>query len=103
MRSTLRKLEQFREDLLLMAGDLNVSLEPQLDTSTGSSSLPHHSLRGNKEALQGSGLMDSWRVLHPAERDYSYFSTVHKSGNKDDGVIRPRTHIDLHKAPPIPT
>ncbi|CAH2254652.1 Hypothetical predicted protein [Pelobates cultripes] len=58
LRSTLHKLEQFREGLLVVAGDLNVALDPQLDTSTGASSLPTHCLRDIKEALRGSGLVD---------------------------------------------
>ncbi|CAH2315928.1 Hypothetical predicted protein [Pelobates cultripes] len=44
LRSTLHRLEQFREGLLMVAGDLNMALEPRLDTSWGTSLIPHQNL-----------------------------------------------------------
>ncbi|CAH2224769.1 Hypothetical predicted protein [Pelobates cultripes] len=41
---TLTKLERFREGLLVMAGDLNLPLDPQMDTSRGQSAIPTHCL-----------------------------------------------------------
>ncbi|CAH2325081.1 Hypothetical predicted protein, partial [Pelobates cultripes] len=37
---TLAKLETFREGLLVLGGDLNVPLDPRLDTSRGMSAVP---------------------------------------------------------------
>ncbi|CAH2296541.1 Hypothetical predicted protein [Pelobates cultripes] len=38
---TLAKLGSFREGLLVVAGDLNLQLDPHLDTSRGHSAVPH--------------------------------------------------------------
>ncbi|CAH2312019.1 Hypothetical predicted protein [Pelobates cultripes] len=42
---TLAKLGRFREGLLVVAGDLNLPLDPRLDSSRGVSMIPTHCLR----------------------------------------------------------
>uniref|UniRef100_A0A8C5M4L4 Reverse transcriptase domain-containing protein n=1 Tax=Leptobrachium leishanense TaxID=445787 RepID=A0A8C5M4L4_9ANUR len=80
----LRLLDTFQKGITLVAGDFNVTLEPQLDSSTGSSSTPAHVLRSIRRSLHAYRLVDVWRALHPSERDYSYFSQVHSTHTRID-------------------
>ncbi|CAH2319525.1 Hypothetical predicted protein [Pelobates cultripes] len=95
LRETLRKLERFREGLLIVAGDLNVALDPRVDTSRGTSSISTHCLQSIRAELRGAGLADCWRVLHPSDRDYSYFSTVHKHYSRLDYIFLAQEFLPL--------
>ncbi|CAH2284406.1 Hypothetical predicted protein [Pelobates cultripes] len=87
LRQTLTKLERFREGFLIMAGDLNVALEPGTDTSRGVSAFSPHGLRSIRNGLRDAGLVDAWRVLHPCDTDFTYYSTVHKRYSRLDYVF----------------
>lgn len=45
LKDTLLKLTSFKAGLVTLGGDLNMALNPLLDTSTGTSSLPFSSLQ----------------------------------------------------------
>lgn len=62
-----------------MGGDLNVALDPLLDTSKSASHLSYPYLRHIKKALQTVRLVDIWRVQHPAKWDYTFYSAPHDS------------------------
>lgn len=83
-RSTLRKLTLFQDGILILGGDFNVPLNPLHDTSTGSSSLPYSALRAIKSQLTELSLHDSWRTLHPNEKDFTFFSTPHNRYSRLD-------------------
>ncbi|CAH2295741.1 Hypothetical predicted protein, partial [Pelobates cultripes] len=87
LRQTLTKLERFREGFLIMAGDLNVALEPGTDTSRGVSAFSPHGLRSIRNGLRDAGLVDAWRALHPCDTDFTYYSTVHKRYSRLDYVF----------------
>uniref|UniRef100_A0A8C5WBK3 exodeoxyribonuclease III n=1 Tax=Leptobrachium leishanense TaxID=445787 RepID=A0A8C5WBK3_9ANUR len=80
----LRVLESFQQGITVIAGDFNVTLEPQLDSSTGSTTTPAHVLRSMRRSLHDHRLVDLWRALHPTERDYSFFSPVHLKHTRID-------------------
>ncbi|CAH2295654.1 Hypothetical predicted protein, partial [Pelobates cultripes] len=92
---TLHALDRFREGLLILAGDLNLALDPRLDTSLGTSSLPASYQRKALVALKNAGLADSWRVVHPQRRDYSYYSTVHSRYSRLDYIFLPIEYLSL--------
>ncbi|CAH2220094.1 Hypothetical predicted protein [Pelobates cultripes] len=92
---TLHALERFREGMLILAGDLNLALDPCLDTSLGTSSLPASYQRKALLALKNLGLADSWRVAHPLGRDYSYYSTVHNRYSRLDYIFLPIEYLSL--------
>uniref|UniRef100_A0A8C5MTX1 Endonuclease/exonuclease/phosphatase domain-containing protein n=1 Tax=Leptobrachium leishanense TaxID=445787 RepID=A0A8C5MTX1_9ANUR len=80
----LRLLDTFQKGITVVAGDFNVTLEPQLDSSTGASSTPAHVLHSIRRSLHAYRLVDVWRALHPSERDYSLFSQVHSTLTRID-------------------
>lgn len=55
--------------------DYNGPLNPVLDSSSGSSSLPFKALRQIKFELQKLTLHDAWRTLSPSTQDYTFFLT----------------------------
>uniref|UniRef100_A0A8C5QHQ8 exodeoxyribonuclease III n=1 Tax=Leptobrachium leishanense TaxID=445787 RepID=A0A8C5QHQ8_9ANUR len=80
----LRALDSFQKGITVVAGDFNIPLEPQIDSSTGSSSTPAHVLRSIRRSLHAHRLVDVWQARHPSERDYSYFSQVHSTHTRID-------------------
>lgn len=87
LRKTLRKLSEFKEGKLIVAGDLNMCIDPRVDT-TGS--LPRLSApRQNRirKLLLEHQLVDVWRIRHPEARDYTFYSSVHGTFSRIDYVL----------------
>lgn len=76
-REIVQLLTGFQDGTLILGGDFNVPLNPLLDTSNGISSLPYSALRAIKTQLQTLLLHDTWRILFPDGKDYTFFSTPH--------------------------
>lgn len=70
-------------------------MDPLLDISQCSSHLPYSRLRCLKVDLQLLHLVDPWRLLHPQERDYSFFSQVHHTYSRLDYLLI--IHKDLSR------
>lgn len=83
-RDTLQLLTEFCFGVLIVGGDFNVALSPTQDSSTGTSSLPYRALKAIKTLLQDLTLHDTWRTLHPNERDFTFFSTPHNKYTRID-------------------
>ena len=66
-------VHQNKEGMVIMGGDLNLVLDPALDVSKGVSHLSFRKIRRVKGLLQDLQLMDTWRVLHAHDRDYTFF------------------------------
>lgn len=56
--------------------DFNVSLDPQLDTSSGHST-HSFSFKHFRKSLHTYHLVGCWRVFHPTDKDLSYYSATH--------------------------
>ncbi|CAH2324479.1 Hypothetical predicted protein [Pelobates cultripes] len=54
----IASLDKFREGLLPLAGDLNIPLDPHLDTSWGTSTMPAHCIGTALRSLGRLGLVD---------------------------------------------
>lgn len=67
-------LISFKEGVVLLGDDFNVPLNPDLDTSSGTSTLSYRALRQIKLQLQGLALYDTWRTLFPSVKDYTFYS-----------------------------
>uniref|UniRef100_A0A803JZJ7 exodeoxyribonuclease III n=1 Tax=Xenopus tropicalis TaxID=8364 RepID=A0A803JZJ7_XENTR len=69
MHKTLSKLEMFKEGLLVLGGDLNVMLNPILDSSSKKSPISYKGLKILKQKLAAARLIDTWRIMHPKNKD----------------------------------
>ncbi|CAH2295742.1 Hypothetical predicted protein, partial [Pelobates cultripes] len=92
---TLTKLQKFQEGLLILAGNLDIALDPQTDASRGTSTLSQHCICSAQAALHGWGLVDCWRVAHPEDRDFTYYSLVHKQYSHIDYVFVAQEYLPL--------
>ncbi|XP_069808018.1 phosphatidylinositol 4,5-bisphosphate 3-kinase catalytic subunit delta isoform-like [Dendropsophus ebraccatus] len=80
----LLEVDTFLEGILILGGDCNLTLDPLLDTSTGRSVVPKSVVTSVANTLRTYRLVDVWRILHPTDRDYSYYSPAHASHSRID-------------------
>ncbi|KAJ1137272.1 hypothetical protein NDU88_003685, partial [Pleurodeles waltl] len=70
-------------------GDFNAVLDTDLDRSTP----PLQGATSTKTAkklvgwLDAWGLVDAWRLQHPATRDYSFYSGLHQVHTRIDRIV----------------
>lgn len=70
-----------------MVGDLNLSIDPQIDTTGGPSRYTVKRQKAVKKLLLEHQLVDTWRVRHPGNRDYTFYSPVHGSFSRIDYIF----------------
>ena len=69
---------------LILGGDFNCWLDPVLDRSSIIPRLPTRSASLIHSFMVNYGILDIWRFMHPKERDYSFFSSVHHTFTRID-------------------
>lgn len=71
------------EGILVVGGDLNQRLNPELDSSAQTSS---KNLIAKKitDMMREMGIMDVWRELNPNVKDYTFYSTPHNNYSRID-------------------
>lgn len=79
LETYLQLVHQHREGVLVTGGDLNMVMDPNLDTSKGPSHLSYAKLRRVKKLLHDLQLIDSWRTVHVQDRDYNFFPGKYKT------------------------
>lgn len=63
------------EGIRICGGDLNLRLNPQLDSSAGGQ---HKTISKKFRGMMSElGIIDVWRDLNPTSKDYTYFSSPH--------------------------
>lgn len=69
---------------IIIGGDLNCYLDPYLDrlSSRPPSNIASVPILNN--LVKSRNLVDIWRIQHPTQKDYSFFSHVHKSYSRID-------------------
>uniref|UniRef100_A0A803JEZ2 Reverse transcriptase domain-containing protein n=1 Tax=Xenopus tropicalis TaxID=8364 RepID=A0A803JEZ2_XENTR len=93
LTEALQALSEFEEGTVILGGDLNITLEPILDSSTGRSSIPYRKIETLKKLLRTHTLIDTWRLTNPTARDYTFYSHPHNTYSRLDYIfIR---HIDV--------
>ena len=63
--------------VLICGGDLNIRLNPKLDSSNTHTAQPKLINKKINMAMKEIGLIDIWRELNPSKRDYTFFSNPH--------------------------
>lgn len=104
-----RKIFDLLPDLsttnLIIGGDFNCYLDPYLDRLSSRVPPIIKSVDVLNNLMRSVNLVDVWRLQHPTDRDYSFFSHVHKSYTRIDfflidaklipGVLQSKYHSIL--------
>lgn len=69
---------------LILAGDLNCTLDSSLDRSSSKTITPSKSAYCINEFLKAYGVVDPWRFRYPTSKQFSFFSPVHQSYSRID-------------------
>uniref|UniRef100_A0A8C5Q6Q1 Endonuclease/exonuclease/phosphatase domain-containing protein n=1 Tax=Leptobrachium leishanense TaxID=445787 RepID=A0A8C5Q6Q1_9ANUR len=89
LKTIMAAVTDFQDGILVVGGDFNLPLDPKLDTSRGSTCVPLSVIRSTRLTLLDSTLTDCWRALHPSTRDYTHYSSLHKSYSRIDHIFLP--------------
>ncbi|XP_075208235.1 uncharacterized protein LOC142313134 [Anomaloglossus baeobatrachus] len=100
-RNNIRVLSEFAEGEVLVGGDFNFTLNPAVDVSTGRSVIPQRRLATLKRELHNTHLVDVWRIMHPQDRDYTFFSTPHQTYSRIDFFLVSQRVLSWHPTPTI--
>ena len=83
----LGKLMEFKKGGVILAGDLNLCLDPKVDTTSKTLRINKVQAKKIKEKLFTNQLADIWRILHPKDRDYTCYSSVHGTYSRLDYIL----------------
>ena len=74
LNKILGKLNNFAEGFIILMGDLNFVLNPTDDSTSRGRETKNVHLQRIKHKLQECQLVDVWRINHPNEHNYTFFS-----------------------------
>ncbi|XDV45285.1 hypothetical protein PO909_013405 [Leuciscus waleckii] len=83
-------LATFSSPYLLLGGDFNCTSDPNIDVSPPQSTRSKKSIKTG-EFCKNVDLYDVWRVLHPLDKDYTFFSIPHQVFSRIDYFLSSRT------------
>lgn len=69
---------------VIIAGDFNCTLDPELDRSSGLDSSHSQGRKKIRQAMKDLNLCDPWRKINPLKREYSCFSSLSKTSSRID-------------------
>lgn len=90
-------LLNYSDGQLIIGGDLNFPLIPSEDTSTRSSTTPLSICNCILKSLHTAQLIDAWRLFHPGEHDYTFYSRPHQKYSRIDYFLIPQSQIHTMK------
>lgn len=79
LKRQIGRLMQFSKGHLIVGGDLNMPMMLTEDTSSGTSSTSRDAHKRIGSILHSTQLVDTWRLFHPGERDYTFYSKPHQT------------------------
>lgn len=92
---TLALLDSYKKGVVVLGGDLNIAVNPSLDSSSKKSALSARALRRLKNKLQQGAIYDVWRLRNPSRQDYTFFSHPHSSYQRLDYLFMSKEHLHL--------
>ncbi|CAH2300774.1 Hypothetical predicted protein [Pelobates cultripes] len=98
LKSAMGTIRGFTDGCLIMGDDPNVALDPSLDTSSGTSSTPHHIINSINTCLREHQLVDCWRAKYLEDQDYTFFSIPNQTYSRQDFFLPHYFLRDLNKA-----
>lgn len=88
-------LPQLNSHQLVLEGDLNCVLDPNVDRSRDTPAIKSKSAETINAFLQTYGVVDAWRYRNPASRQYSFFSPVDNSYSRIDYFLLDKKLLPL--------
>lgn len=82
---------------LIIKGDFNCYIDLYLDRLSTSTPPNITSVQVLNNLIKSRNLVDIWRLQHPTDKDYSFYSHVHKSYSRIDYFL-----IDSKLIPNVP-
>ena len=98
-RKTFEKLPDLSNtNLIIIAGYHNLILYHHLDRSASKICNPSNASTVLNNLIISTNLVDIWRLQHPTDRKYSFFSNKHKSFSRIDNFFTGcETHTKCYK------
>lgn len=90
----ITELTSFHTGRGILGGDFNVPLNPSEDTSSGKTYLTYKILKKSKNLIHSLSLVDTWRFLHPEDRDYTFYSIPHNRHARIDFLFVSQRDLD---------
>uniref|UniRef100_A0A8C5WHL5 Reverse transcriptase domain-containing protein n=1 Tax=Leptobrachium leishanense TaxID=445787 RepID=A0A8C5WHL5_9ANUR len=94
LRKILNKLAKFAEGLLFCGGDFNISPDSPKEAAAPPGASQPSKRRRFHQLLQTFQLVDCWRAMHPAGRDYTFYSHAARVYSRLDLFLM--SHHTLH-------
>ena len=94
--SLLKSLNTFAEGEIILMGDFNLTWDADLDSTSKQRSSLGLFKDNLKQEFTQMGLTDTWRFMHPKERDFTFYSNPHRSYSRIDYTFistKMRQHI----------
>uniref|UniRef100_A0A3P8RWJ4 Reverse transcriptase domain-containing protein n=1 Tax=Amphiprion percula TaxID=161767 RepID=A0A3P8RWJ4_AMPPE len=83
------------EGHILLGGDFNNVLDEYIDRSTINTTLTTKTGLALKSLREDIGLEDIWRLVHPLEKEYTFYSHSHKTYSRIDYFLISNACVDL--------
>ena len=77
----------------LSGGDFNCILAPHIAKSPAEGTNPTKQARATADVCEELGYLDVWRALNPNNKEFTFFSGVHKSNCRIDYLFVPKTML----------
>ena len=88
-------LAEMRADTVIVGGDFNCMLNPLIDRFPHSAKAPSPQAKALTAICNDLGFDDVWRSLHPANKEYTFFSAPHGCQTRIYYFFRPRAQLQL--------
>lgn len=84
MNKLFECLPSLNNNLLIIGGDINCVIDPNLDRSNPRTLTPSLMSRSLSDFMSKNGCIDPWRFYNPTTKEYSFFSQMHQSFSRID-------------------
>lgn len=101
LRRILSILDSFSEGVQIIGGYFNFVPDPLMDSSKRVPGTPRPAYKQIGRLLNLSQLIDVWRLIHPTEKDYSFYSNPHGSYSHIDYFLLRHRDLPILKSATI--
>lgn len=88
------ELAEMTADTVIVGGDFNCIMNPLIDRFPHSTNAPSRQANALRSICKDFGFEDVWRNLHPANKEYTFFSAPHGCQTRLDYFFLPKA--DMH-------